>query len=146
VPQFRAHVRIPLAARLGVIGLAVVASGCAANKQPSYVAGPQATAQRVADLPPRKVEVEEDGRPAQVPGRRMRAEEDDPSEPWSPNYGKGVVPQAPAVSPERRLPRQVDAAMPEPAPRKVVMSTRLSEAEVEAVMARAISAHEMRRN
>ena len=144
------------AARVCVIGLGVVASGCAANKQPTYVGGPYAGAHQVApsrvnEL--RKVEIEDDGRPAQSPPvRKMRPEEDDPTQPWSPNYGKGAAAPAsePAV-PQEQLPRApwpkpVEASVRTTASAPLVMATRrLSEAEAEDVMARAVAAHEMRK-
>ena len=142
---------LSMAARIGVIGLSVVASGCAANKHPTYVGGPYAEQQ--AAMPPvrvaeaqRKVEVEADGRPAQSPPvRRMRPEEDVPSQPWSPNYGKGVDPRAPITQPA--LPRQ---AWPKPIEASVRNTTalpgrRLNDTEADSVIARAVSAHEMKR-
>lgn len=144
-----------LAARVCVIGLSVVATGCAANKQPTYVGGPYAGSygaavpSRVNEL--RKVEVEDDGKPAQSPPvRKMRPEEDDPTQPWSPNYGSGkaaptsepVVP----VQPRAPWPRPVEASVRTTASHPALQVTRrLSEAEAEDVMARAVAAHEMRK-
>lgn len=149
------------AARACVIGLAVVVSGCAANKQPSYVNGPYiypgAVPERVAAAAPAvpaKPEIEDDGLPAQTPGRRMRPEEDDPSQPWSPNYGRGgTVGARPAMPPDRGLPgtapaltapppaRQHDAAA---APRRPLQQATLSDAAADAIIVRAVSAHEQR--
>jgi hypothetical protein len=93
---------------LAPVGLGVSLSGCAtssAEPPPSYQTSLQA---------PRGA-IEDDGLPAQTaPPARIRQLPDDPSEPFSPNYG----PQPPR---------------------------RLSQAEAEAVIARAITAHEMRK-
>ncbi len=134
------------AARVCVIGLAFVGSGvvsgCASSQQPNYVNGPSMNvAPAPAPVRAAKVEMEDDGKPAQAPGRRIKPEEDDPSQPWSSNYGKGVIPQ-----PIKPAPRTVDAAlqppmMPPLAPRRVQMS----EADVDALISRAVAAHEMRR-
>jgi hypothetical protein len=134
------------AARVCVIGLAVVGSGlvsgCASNKQPSYVNGPpMQVAPTPAPVRAAKVEMEEDGKPAQMPGRRIRPEEDDPSQPWSSNYGKGVIPK-----PIKPAPRTVDAALQPPiTPARETRRVQLSEADVDALISRAVAAHEMRR-
>lgn len=160
--RIRARGSLPLssttvAARVCVIGLAVVATGCAANKQPTYVGGPYADSSgaavpsRVNEL--RKVEVEADGKPEQAPPiRKMRPEEDDPTQPWSPNYGKGAV--APSPSGDAALPSPAVAPWPKPveasvrttgAAPQVFATRRLSDAEANDVMARAVAAHEMRK-
>ena len=135
-----------------VLAPLVLLAGCASDK-PSYVHG--AGSHQMAAVP-RKVEIEDDGQPVQSPPvRSMKPEEDDPSQPWSPNYGKGVAPSAPSA-PARvggpNLPRQMDAYVPAPTPaayRPAVSSTgsltRLSDREADAVMTQAINAHEMRR-
>ncbi len=129
-------------ARICVIGCAVVVSGCAANKQPSYVAGPSPYIGVPAPMPPQRgaqmaaavkakarVEIEDDGLPVQSPPpARIREEPDDPSEPFSPNYGGPRVP-APATA---------------PGPRKSLQSARLSDGQADALIRRAIAAHEMR--
>lgn len=144
-----------LAARVCVIGLGVVATGCATNKQPTYVGGPYAenhgtgVPSRVNEL--RKVEVEDDGKPAQSPpARKMRPEEDDPTQPWSPNYGSGKAAPAsePAVPmpPRQPWPKPVEASVRTTASAPQVFATRrLSDAEADDVMARAVAAHEMRK-
>jgi hypothetical protein len=130
----------------------VLLAGCASDK-PSYVHG--SGSHQMAAIP-HKVEIEDDGQPVQPPpARAMRPEEDDPSQPWSPNYGQGgapAVPSAPARAVSPQLPKQVDAYIPAPTPatyQPAVTSTgsltRLSDNEADAVIARAINAHEMRR-
>jgi hypothetical protein len=133
-----------------VFGLCVLPTlllGSCASDKASHVQGP-ADQQFAAQA--RKVEMEDDGQPVQSPPvRTMRAEEDDPTQPWSPNYGSPAPlqpkPGLPAVvprSPNPYAPAQVDAAA------KVVTTgslTRLSEAEADMIIAQAINAHEMRR-
>ena len=134
-----------VAARACVIGPLAVVAGCATNK-PSYVAGPS---QQMAAAHPPKVEMEDDGQPVQPPpARAFRPEEDDPSQPWSPNYGKGVSPAVPSRAPNPKLPKQVDAAvtpMPQPvALRSTGSLTSMTETAADAVVMQAINAHEMR--
>lgn len=81
------------------IALALAAGGCAESRS-RY-----AEADHVRAVPPQvaqaeAVELEDDGLPAQVPPplRRARPEVDDPSQPWSPNYGNpGVQRRAEAL-------------------------------------------------
>jgi hypothetical protein len=96
-----------------VLGLALTAGGCASSAADQAV-----NAQGIAPI--QRVEMEADGLPPQVPPPvGMRRQPDDPSEPFSPNYG------APPAS--------------RPAP------ARMSAADEDAIIARAIVAHEMRR-
>jgi hypothetical protein len=73
------------------IAIAVLGGGCAATHSgPSKVAGPiypgdASQPSSVARSAP--VEMEADGLPAQVAPRYRRPMKDDPTEPWSPNYG-----------------------------------------------------------
>jgi hypothetical protein len=120
----------------------VFASACASNKEPSYVSGPPIQVQaHPAAMPGPKPEIEDDGQPAQVPGRRTRPEEDDPSQPWSPNYGRGKnTTERPVEQPVTRpaTPRQIDAGT------SVLRRAALSEADADTIVAMAISAHEAR--
>ena len=113
------------AARLGVLGLAVVAAGCASkhasHEPPARVAGPAGAPQAAWAT---KVEIEDDGLPVQLAPRHRPATPDDPSEPWSPNYGKG---RAPKTAAPMRAPVQ------------------LSGLDEDAIVRRAIAEHEMRR-
>jgi len=73
------------------LAIAVLCGGCAATHSgPSKVAGPvypgdASRPSSVARSAP--VEMEADGLPAQVAPRYRRPMKDDPTEPWSPNYG-----------------------------------------------------------
>ena len=105
-----------LGARLVPVALAVALAGCA-NSTGTRVYGHQTVAQQS-----KPVDLEEDGLPAQVaPRAGIRNLPDDPSEPFSPNYG----------SPQRL--------------RSVAVPVSLSVAEADALVAHAIAAHEMRR-
>jgi hypothetical protein len=116
------------AARVAALAVAVLAAGCASSKGPAQqspyaqIGGPQHAA--VAKAHPR-VEVEDDGLPVQTAPRwRTKTEPDDPNEPFSPNYGR--------ASP---VPARAHAAQP----------ARMSSVEADALVARAIAAHEIRR-
>jgi hypothetical protein len=140
------------AARFCVIGLAAVVSGCAAHQAPSYVHGPgtQSRPQQMAAVA--KDDLEDDGRPAQVPPlQRSIPEEDDPTQPWSPNYGgPNTAPNQPSVLKPKPQPKSrgktydamIDPAAPIPAP--MPAAVRMSRADEDSIIARAISAHEMR--
>ena len=129
---------LSLAACACLSAAASLLSGCASDKPPSYVQGP--SPQQLAAI--RKVEIEDDGQPVQAPpARAISAEEDDPSQPWSRNYGGSGLP-APGRTIVPATPSQPYVA---PAPRSTGTLTRLSEVDADLVMAQAISAHEMRR-
>ncbi len=143
---------IPLkAARVCVFGPLLLVAGCASDNKASYVNGP---GQQMAAAP-RKIEIEDDGQPVQPPpARPVNPAEDDPTQPWSPHYGKGVVvPSSPPRAPSPGLPKQMDASVPAPIPvnyRTVAEAstgslTQLSVQEADAVIARAMTAHEMRK-
>lgn len=79
--------------RVCALGAALLAGGCASDQehrqqaysygQQAYYAQAQAPRQRPAEQ-----ELEDDGLPSQVPPpMNRRREADDPSEPYSPNYG-----------------------------------------------------------
>jgi hypothetical protein len=138
-----------MVARSSVIGLAVVTSGCAAHQKPSYVNGPSphVRAQQLASVA--KDELEDDGKPAQTPPlRRALPEEDDPSQPWSPNYG-GPNPSsnAPANSPPRSTPKsrtKTYDALTKPDTEQPRRPIQLTQIQQDDVITRAISVHEMR--
>ena len=103
-----------LLAWLGPVGLAVALAGCATSS-----AGETSASRSHAQA---RAEVEDDGLPAQVaPPVAIRQAPDDPSEPFSRNYG------------------------PKPPARLSGPPIRMSSAEEEALIARAIAEHEMRR-
>jgi hypothetical protein len=99
---------------LASCGLAAAIGGCAtsASEPPAAQVVAQAT----------RTQMEDDGLPPQVaPSVRIRQQPDDPTEPFSPNYG------------------------PRPAGRPAPPAMRLSPAEEDAIVMRAIVAHETRR-
>ena len=82
--------------RLAVVSLALIVSACAhepaSYSQTSwYAGGPRPAAAPPVSVP---VEMEDDGRPSQLPPPRAQAGQvaDDPREPWSPNYGGQAKP------------------------------------------------------
>lgn len=116
-----------------LVGVALALGGCiTAQGSSSY--------QSQAGVPPphppdavtgaRKVAVEGDGLPRQLPPRRRASpEKDDPSEPFSPNYG----------------PPPVGGEAPSAVAKPPVHKVRMSETEVARVIGAAIVAHEKRR-
>ena len=96
----------------------------------SHVMDP-ASRSRVAMKTPPRIVTEADGLPSQhAPHMRRDPPVDDPSEPFSPNYGP-----APATPPHRQ-----------PPPAKVMREATLSDEEAGLIIARAIIAHEIRAN
>ncbi len=133
-------------ARFVIILVAGLSVGACAQSRSGY--GDQyhvgARPADVAIVQPPKVLLEDDGQPLQPPPRsRREIEPDDPSEPYSPNYGpSGGEPPRTPVGAEQ--PRQAGLARP-PYHRPVIISSRtLTDSEAEAVIARAMVAHEQR--
>ena len=127
-------------AAIQAIGVGLVVAGCASSQAAydnrSNVGAPQ----QVAIAAPRKAELEADGLAVQAPPRvHKRLEPDDPSEPFSPNYGPKPIQQEPVKAP-RRPQGRADAA-------PVILRSRvtpMSPEEAERIVARAMVAHEMR--
>ena len=100
------HFRVKRGVILVALLPAMIAGGCAEQPQYQqanwYAGGPRPVAAAV----PVPVEMEDDGRPAQLPPRAEATRlPDDPREPWSPNYG------GPALKPQHvapQEPRQAD--------------------------------------
>ena len=90
------------AAKCAALTSMLAVAGCATNQEQRRDAyARDAYAQRTAVAPQRAAqpEVEDDGLPSQVaPPIGRRTEPDDPSQPYSPNYGRiKVVPQRAAA-------------------------------------------------
>lgn len=118
-----------LPARAIVLGLAVLLTGCASRNGPqlyaNHMGAPRPT-QGLAQERPAPVEMEGDGLPVQAPPlRTMRPAPDDPTEPFSPNYGS-------------RPPRPLEALQRT----SLGGPTRTAAVDEEAMIARAIAAHE----
>ncbi len=101
--------RFSVANRFAVISLHLVAAGaalgvggCASDEEyrrQVYGAPQQQMAMR-GPMQPRPVEVEDDGLPSQVaPRSNRKPEPDDPSEPYSPNYGRSSYNKSDVVRP-----------------------------------------------
>lgn len=116
-----------------LVGVALALGGC-------FTAQGSSSYQSQAGVPPphppnavageRKVAVEAEGLPRQLPPRRRStAEQDDPAEPFSPNYGP---------APSGSQPPPGDVTPP-------VHKVRMNEAEVARVIGAAIVAHEKRK-
>ena len=118
--------------------LALICGGCSSTQpasQPNWYATdrpywvsarPQSQA-TPAPIPAQKAEVEDDGREAQLPPpRRIRQEPDDPSEPYSRNYGTRPPVRKADVSTRPSAPAPIPDDLP-PAFRK-----RLADADGEA--------------
>lgn len=82
-------------AAMALVSVCVLAGGCAHQTQNPYAqANWYAGAPKTPPPAPIPVEMEDDGRPAQLPPRVGVANApDDPSEPWSPNYGGPATPR-----------------------------------------------------
>lgn len=130
-----------IAVALACAALASTLAGCV-HRGPypgsSYVAGPQQIAHM--PVPPRRaVEMEDDGLPVQRPPmRRAIREQDDPREPWSPNYGKQPAPPATSSDPQpKAAPRQAsDTGKP-------TLNATPVKFDADALIAKAIAAHEV---
>ena len=102
---------------MAVFAAASLTGGCSSRPDgtTSFIWSNQ-QAYHVAAAPPRPVEMEDDGREAQVaPPASIRKQPDDPREPYSPNYGS-ATPASPVTTPARAAAaRAASAAAPEPA-------------------------------
>lgn len=136
------------ALRLGVAGAILACAGCASSQSQSHVAGPIAS----ADPSYWRVEIEDDGIPAQLAPRNRPPTPDDPTEPWSPNYGSGS--SGPAATPERtpesqppvRRMRPKAASAPATSQQRVpIAAADVAELDADEIIRRAIAEHEMRR-
>ena len=88
-----------------VLGLALSLGACANTQGDRQQAGgPTGQAAQIARMP--TPEVEDDGLPVQTPPQRAAQEPDDPSEPFSRNYGSPVASPAAAM-------RRTEAVMPQ---------------------------------
>ena len=90
---------------------ALVAGGCAEQSHYSqanwYAGGPRPQQAAAVPIP---VELEDDGRPSQLPPRvQARALPDDPTQPWSPNYGGPSTQPQPAPVQPSPSPQHADA-------------------------------------
>ena len=134
---------------INVIGVGLLVSACASSHAShegySNVGGPEPNqVAQVAMSAPKQVELEADGLAVQAPPlKRKHTEPDDPSEPFSPNYGPAPDAERDAVEPTNVRRNFVPASHTGPLPfraRRRVMTS----AEAEAIKVRAMVAHELR--
>lgn len=106
---------------LATVLAGLLAAGCNAHTRATADFSPAWPGEpyRVAAQPPQKVEMEDDGQEAQLPPpARVRSAPDDPSEPWSRNYGSGAArstelrPPSPPRDPAPAGRRQLADALP----------------------------------
>lgn len=135
--------------RWSLVGIALMCSACAAPQAPSGLAGPQPPPATATYIGTWKLQVEADGLPAQHAPRQRASTADDPSEPWSPNYGLGPVrvdtPPAAPIAPAVPAPKPERAAQTLPPPAKAHAARHIASLDAEDIIRRAIAAHEMRR-
>jgi hypothetical protein len=127
---------------------ALILAGCVSSHTSPFagrsdVGNPAIALQRAHMAQMRKpdvAELEDDGLPVQTaPFRTRRPAVDDPSEPFSPNYG------APDTPRKRVNERQARTWQPDAAPKTTVAGWRqLSPVEAEILVSRALAAHERR--
>ena len=128
-----------------VIGVGLLASACASShagyNDYAQVGAPQGP--QVAVAPP-PVELEDDGFAVQAPPRvRKNPEPDDPSEPFSPNYGPepdGATDQRQAPVPRAKRQRHAQKRALHIRSR----TTPMTPAEAQAIIVQAMIAHERR--
>ena len=120
----------------GLIGLLAVLAGCASDRGTTHSSASTTTPMHMAGV---RVEVEADGLPAQLAPRNHTPLEDDPREPWSPNYGSVRTTRTSAIDTETE---PATVAVPPPVQAIPVSHTRPVDAED--IIRRAVAAHEMR--
>jgi hypothetical protein len=107
----------PIGVALGALALA----GCSSAREPAapnvFAWSMSAPSQRVAAPPLPKLEVEDDGLPVQAsPDARIHQVPDDPSQPWSRNYGVNNGSPKPEIIPIPDAPAKEKLAKPKPQP------------------------------
>ena len=120
----------------GLIGLLAGLAGWASDRDTTHAAA-SATPMNMAGV---RVEIEADGLPAQLAPRNRAPLDDDPREPWSPNYG--------SVRPTRTSAIDTDtaptAAVAVPPPIQATPVSYARPMDGEEIIRRAVAAHEMR--
>lgn len=135
--------RLRLAPSVSIAVVAALLSACASNGNQYQSSGVTRHAAVQPPLPKPKPEVEDDGQPVQAPPARiMRPDEDDPTQPWSPNYGQARATPARTASDEplpTRAPHRAQASAIVP---DVYAASARPMTEDE-IIARAVAQHEM---
>lgn len=134
---------------INVIGVGLMVSACASSHASydgySNVGAPQPNeATQVAMSVPKRIQLEDDGLAVQAPPlKRENNEPDDPSEPFSPNYGPAPTGEPGPVEPSHTTRALVPASQMRPLPFR--SRTRpMTPAEAEAIKVQAMIAHEVR--
>lgn len=120
----------------GLIGLLAVLAGCASDRGATHSSASTTAPMHMAGV---RVEIEADGLPAQLAPRNRAPLDDDPREPWSPNYG--------SVRPTRTSAIDTDiapAAVAVPPPVQAISVSHTCPMDAEDIIRRAVAAHEMR--
>lgn len=138
--RFAALLASSAVARVGVLSFAVLfLAGCATHHAshdgPSRVAGPAVPPGQVSWIA--KVEIEGDGLPSQLAPRHGLPVQDEPTEPWSPNYGSMARAK---VKRSAKAPDQATTGG-----RTIAKVQHVTAMDEEAIIRRAIAEHEMRR-
>lgn len=123
----------------GLIGLLAVLAGCASDRGTTHSSA-SATPMHMAGV---RVEIEADGLPAQLAPRNRAPLEDDPREPWSPNYGS-VRPTRTSTIDIETEPVAVAVAVAVPPPVQATPVSYARPVDAEEIIRRAVAAHEMR--
>lgn len=121
----------------GLIGLFFVLAGCASEHGNTYASNSATAPMHMAGV---RVEIEADGLPAQLAPRDRRPPEDDPREPWSPNYGSVRPTRTSAIEGESKVAAAV-AVLP---PVQAIPVSNARPMDAEDIIRRAVAAHEMR--
>ena len=122
---------------MAAIALVLLAGGCASEEAPpSRVAGPQ----RPAEAQSIKIEIEDDGLPSQLAPRGPSRIPDEPTEPWSRNYG---AVRSASVDTDRVTAKPGSPAEPIPTPTPA-HPPHARPLDAEDIIRHAIADHEMR--
>lgn len=119
-----------------LIGLLVILAGCASDRSATHAAASATTPMHMAGV---RVQIEADGLPAQLAPRNRAPLEDDPREPWSPNYGSVRPTRTSAIDTETG-----PAAVAVPPPVQTIPVSHTRPMDAEDIIRRAVAAHEMR--
>jgi hypothetical protein len=131
-------------AQIGVTAVLLTLTACASNQTAQHPPMPSDTPSAyVAEARPPRVDIEEDGLPAQLAPRERPAIPDDPREPWSRNYG--TVRSSQVVEPPTRATAALSTSS---IVAKVIPQwpsfLRTAQIDEDAIIRQAIAEHEMR--
>ena len=122
----------------GLIGLLAVLAGCASERSGTQASASATAPMHMAGV---RIAIEADGLPAQLTPHNRQTFEDDPREPWSPNYGSVRPTRTSAIETETET-KPLAVVVPPPVQAIPVAHRRPLDAED--IIRRAVAAHEMR--